>query len=127
MDDWDDVLSEECTDAIKSMVGHPGFVLFLKRGNDIFAAPEESRIVFAKMKSDDEDDIWKKEASFMGMDLARALGGEKMQSLFGMGDMKGLEVMPDKDIICKLLGKIAKKADDPISGIKKVLASLGEE
>ena len=127
MELWDQALVVERQDVIKSLVNHPGFVLFFQKGESIFAAPEESRIVFAKLKSNDEDEGWKKEANFMGFDLMRALLGEKIQTLFNNGDMSGIKVLTDKDDICKIIDKRAAKSPDPISGIKKMISMLGEE
>ena len=125
MDDWDDDLVLERKAAVKSMLDHPGLVIFFKNGNSIFGGPEESRIVYAKLKSDDEDKTWKDEASFGGLDLMKALSGEKTQSLFGSHDLPKIKLLTDKDELCKMMDKHASKASDPIAGIKKWLSLLG--
>ncbi len=124
MDDWDEDLVLERKAAVKSMLDHPGLVIFFKKGNSIFAGPEESRVVFAKLKSDDEDACWKDDASFGGLDLIKAMSGEKTQSIFGMPDLPNIKIITDKDKLSKMLDNHAKLASDPIAGIKKWLTML---
>ncbi len=125
IDEWDDELVLERKAAVKSMLDHPGLVIFFKKGNSIFGGPEESRIVYAKLKSDDEDEKWKDEASFGGLDLMKALSGEKTQNIFGSHDLPKIKILTDKDELCKMMDKHAAKASDPIAGIKKWLSLLG--
>ena len=123
MDLWDANLVEARKEAVKDLVEFPGFVLMFQKGSRLFAAPEESRLVFAKLKSDEDED-WKKEATFGAFDLIKALMGEKTQSLFGNEDMPSIKIIIDKEQMCKILDKKAADSHDPIAGIKKVLELL---
>ena len=85
MDLWDEALEKEKNEnEIETMLNSNHFVFFFKKGDKIFAGPEESRLTFANMKhpDDDTDEAWVKEASFSGIDLGKALEGERSESLF---------------------------------------------
>jgi len=130
MDTWDESLLQEEENLIKSVANHPGFMLFFKKGDGLFAAPEESRVIFAKLKGQNDDEItddWKDEANFVALDLLKGLRGEKTPSLFSNRDMPEIELITDKECICDMLNKHAKKAPDPIAGLKKFLSSISEE
>jgi hypothetical protein len=125
MDIWDERCARERDDLIKSFVHQPSFVIFFKKGDGLYGAPEESRLVFAKLKNPDEEvpDGWADDASFMAVNLLKALGGERTHNVFGAGDLDDIEVM-DKDNVCAMLGKKAKKVPDSISGLKASLSNL---
>lgn len=96
---------------IKAMLGANDFVLFFKRGTEHFAAPEESRLVFARMKNPDpDDDEWVKEASFGALNLNKALSGEKSESLFSHTDLDKIKIIDQEDAYNQL-AKIAKDSD----------------
>jgi hypothetical protein len=107
---------------IKTMIDTNDFVLFFKdKSGLIYAAPEESRLVFARMKTPDPDDKnWVKDASFSGLNLNKALEGEKSENLFSYDDLKKIEVIDQEEAYTQL-AKVAKDADK----IKTVLS--GEE
>jgi len=126
---WDENLLEEEDDLIQTVAEHPGLMLFFKKGDGVFAGPEESRVIFAKLKGEDEEitDDWKDEANFVALDLIKALAGENAPCLFSNKDMPEIEIMTEPKNVCNSLNKHAKKAPDPIAGLKKFLSSLGEE
>ena len=103
MDTWD-----ESSDnlKVKALLQDNGLVLFFKKENSIYGAPEGSRVTFAKMKSDDEDmpDGWKDEAGFMAFDLTKALEGIRVQSVFSIKDLKEIKII-DQEAAEKLLSK----------------------
>ena len=108
-------------DKIKAMLGANDFVLFFKKDKLIFAAPEESRLVFARMKTPDADDKgWVKDASFSGLNLNKALEGEKSENLFSYDDLKKIEIIDQEEAYTQL-AKVAKDTDK----IKTILS--GEE
>jgi hypothetical protein len=89
------------------MAGQP-FVMFFQKGKDIYGATEEGRLTFAKMKGDEEDEEWKKEANFLGINLNKALEGIKVHNMFSVGDLEKIKVL-DRDVAKqKLLDKAAK-------------------
>ena len=83
---------------VKNIIDGKNLIMFFKKGDSIFGAPEESRIVFARMKNPDDDDMpedWGDDASFSAFDLVKALGGDGVENLFSLKDL------PDIDIITR--------------------------
>lgn len=80
---------------IDNILNSSSLVLFFTKDGDIFGAPEESRVVFARMKNPD-DAKWQKEASFVALNLFKTLLGEPTKSVFGANDLKSLKVI-DRD------------------------------
>jgi hypothetical protein len=100
------------------MLGANDFVLFFTKDKTIFGAPEESRLIFARMKKPDVDDKkWVKDANFSALNLNNALEGLKTEVLFSYSDLKKIEVI-DQDKAYTKLAKIAKDTDK----IKTVLS-----
>jgi hypothetical protein len=87
----------------------------------VYGAPEESRLVFARMKDpEDNDEEWAKEATFVGYEMKQALAGKEVARLFSIKDLKKLKVI-SKEKATKLLSskkKPAKKTVDlpPVHG-----------
>lgn len=119
MDQWDCCLAEtELADRIHSLVNGPSFVMFMKKGDDIFGAPEESRVVFAKMKSGDKDmpDGWEDDASFMAINLSKVVRNQGApQIVFGRRDLSNIKVI-DKDKAENLLRKQSKESGGGVPG-----------
>lgn len=92
--------------AISDVLDGRNLILFFKKGEGIYGAPEDSRVVFARMKSPDEEtpEGWGDDANFVALDLLKALVGQNSQSVFGQKDLEDINVL-DKDIIRKLLMK----------------------
>ena len=105
LDTWDEAADDL---KVKALLQDNGLVLFFKKDNSIYGAPEGSRVTFAKMKSSDDDmpDGWKDEAGFMAFDLTKALKGIKVQNVFSHKDLKGIKII-DQDTAEKLLSKKA--------------------
>jgi len=110
MDLWDEQLEKAERDKIRSMLEVNGFVFFFKKGNEFYAAGEDSRLTFARMKNPDEetDEEWGKDAAFKGVSLNAALDGEKKLSLFYMKDIPNVKVI-DKEDAYKELTNLAEK------------------
>jgi hypothetical protein len=109
LDIWDENLKLE---KIKTMIDG-NLVLFFNKDNEYFGCPEESRLVFAKIKSPDEDDAasWADEAGFLALNLSRALEGEDEEppkKLFYKKDLDDIKIM-DKEELEKILFKKDKK------------------
>lgn len=78
----------------------------------IFSAPEESRLVFAKLKSHDDDDLpekWKEEAKFIACNLLQSLLGNHTENLFGLNDLKDINLMDKDNVVDELMKKSKKK------------------
>lgn len=83
---------------VRSLIDGHALIMFFTKGEGIFGAPEESRLVFAKMKNPDDDmsDGWQDEANFAAFDLIKALAGDKVENLFSTKDLGKIKVI-DKD------------------------------
>jgi hypothetical protein len=107
MDTWDE--HEEKLGKVKALLDGNGLLMFFRRGDTIYGAPEEGRIVFAKMKTPDEEIgiDWAKDASFSAFDLLKALTGDQEQSqcVFAHKDLGDLEMM-DRDNVEQLLASL---------------------
>ena len=117
MDTWDEVLfeQEEIEGKINSLLDGQDNILFFKKGGDIFGASEDSRIVFAKLKTpDDEEDLpsgWDKEANFDAWNLTKGLQSAPSHQLFSKKDLKGIKVI-DRDTAFDELKDQAENMDD---------------
>ena len=111
MDIWDENLDkEEKKNQIRRLIDGDNFIFFFKNKDSIFGAPEESRVVFAKMKNPDEDtaDGWLDDANFIAVNLMKAMMGDKITQMFSNKDLKKIKVI-DKDSIEDLLMKEPSK------------------
>lgn len=111
MDDWDEYLeNEEIESKINNYLNNNGYVMFFKKDDDIFGAPEEGRITFAKMKNPDGDlpDSWSKDASFSADNISKALEGINNQAFVGKDTVGKIKVI-DQDNAKGLLINKAKK------------------
>jgi hypothetical protein len=86
------------------------FIMYFKKGKEVFGAGEDGRLVFAKLKNPDEETPsgWEKEASFSADNLTKTAQGEPTQCVFSNEDMKKIKVI-NRDEAYKLLEKVAKK------------------
>lgn len=90
-------------DKLKALVDN-NLVFFFKKNNELFGCPEESRLVFARLKNPDEDSnkAWAKEAAFLALNLSKALEAEEPpKTLFYQKDLNDLNII-DKDEAIKL-------------------------
>jgi hypothetical protein len=102
MDLWDeatlieDKKKVEKQGKVKSIIDGKNLIMFFRKGDSIFGAPEDSRIVFARIMNPDADDgPLPPDANFSAFDLIQALNGNPMQNMFSAEDM------PDMDIITR--------------------------
>lgn len=107
LDKWDETLvkedkkKQEKQNKVKNIIDGKNLIMFFKKGNSLFGAPEESRIVFARMKNPDTDDLpedWGDDASFSAFDLAKTLNGEPVENLFSMNDLPDIDVVTRDEI-----------------------------
>lgn len=90
--------------------------LFFKKGEDYFGAPENSRIIFAKLKNDDEDEPmmpgFRDQAKFLALNLLKSMSGDEdsSETMFGLSDLPQINVCDREEAIEKMLShKPAKK------------------
>jgi len=100
MDAWDlgkTIL--ECEERINDILDKHELILFFTKGDDVFGSPEEGRLVFAKLKTDTEDDPmqpgFRQEARFPAFNLFKCMGdGEAgVESVFGIKDLPDISVI----------------------------------
>jgi hypothetical protein len=127
MDKWDKhcVLQEQ-RDSISDLMDRHGLILFFRKGDDLYGSPEDSRVIFAKLKSGEDDDPmmpgFRDEARFSAINLLKALSGspeESIENLFSIKDMPHIKVCDREDAIdaimtpkgseAKAVGKVKKK------------------
>lgn len=122
---WNEALAKENLEKkIRSLVQGGGFLLYFKIDKDVFGAGEDGRIVFARMKNPNPDEVdgWNKEASFSALNLSRLLKGEGVKSIFTNKDLKKIKVI-DEDRVIALLVKQA----DGVSHIPTLQAGMDHE
>ena len=109
MDQWDEF--SEAEDKINDLFGTNRLVVFFKKDDDFFGAPEESRIMFAKMKNNDDDiSHVRDELQFLAMNLARSLE-EPTRVIMNIEDIEDLKVV-GRDEVIDALKKLLKKKKD---------------
>jgi len=103
MDMWDDHVENKIIEnEIKTLVTGPEYVFFFKKGEDVYGAPESSRVVFAKIKNEDGDDMpkgWMDEASFSADNLSSALKGHMVKTIFDKDDLQEINIIDDDEAI----------------------------
>ena len=131
MDKWDaHCVLEEQEKSIHDLMDRHGMILFFKKGDDLFGAPEDSRVVFAKLKSGDDDDPmapgFRDEARFMGINLLKSMFGgdeESVENLFGLQDIPNIKVCDREDAVHQIMHhkpkKQTKKKDKDAPAVRK--------
>lgn len=105
---------------IRTLLDGQNLILFFTRGDSVFGAPEESRLVFAKMKSHDDDmpDGWADEANFLAFDLMQALAGQRVENMFGKKDLRKIKIIGPEDVEKMLMkGHASPKPADNLKTI----------
>lgn len=128
MDKWDNYcIIQEAEQSIHDLLDKNGLILFFKKDDDIFGAPEDSRLVFAKLKNDDPEDddpmmpAFRDEAKFLGINLLKSMFGspdDSVQTMFGNNDIPKIKVC-DRDEVVKLLMNGKPKSETKKKETKK--------
>jgi hypothetical protein len=129
MDVWDIYLLEQDNEnAIKSIINDNELIMFFKKDDEYYGISEDGRIVFAKLKSSDDDVAkgWKDEASLTACNISKMISGEHSQSVFNYNDLKSIKVVDEKEVIEKLKNK-ATDSGKKINNIKIVLNKPEED
>lgn len=116
MDRWDKQIAiKESLDSINKLLDKHEIILFFKKGEDYFGAPEDSRVIFAKLKTDKEDDPmmpgFRQEARFPAINLAKILTDDpenSMETVFSAKDLPKINVCSREDAIDSIM-KFSKK------------------
>ena len=106
METWDKhCLLQEKRDEINNMLNSHGMSLFFKHSGNIFGAPEDGRIIFAKLKSDEEEEPgFKDQAHFIAMNLLKSMMGEDpSESMFSLKDIPQIQVCDRDEVVEKIL------------------------
>jgi hypothetical protein len=117
MDIWDKhCVIEEQEKSIHDLMDRHGMILFFKKGDDLFGAPEDSRLIFAKLKNDKEDDPmmpgFRDEAKFLGVNLLKSMFGspeDSVENMFGNQDIPQIKVCDREDVIKMIMSHQIKK------------------
>jgi hypothetical protein len=119
METWDKYcLLQEAREKIGDMLDAHQLSLFFKKGKDYFGAPENSRIIFAKLKNDDEEDDdpmmpgFRDEAKFLALNLLKSMIGgaeDSSETMFGLPDIPQIKVCDRDEVIDKMLSYKPKK------------------
>lgn len=115
MDIWDrHCLLEHEEKNIHDLLDKNQMILFFKKDGDLYGAPEESRIVFARLKNGDEDEDagFKDEAQFLGINLLKALIGdpeESTETVFKQKDIPHIQVCDRDHAVKTILNHKPKK------------------
>ena len=127
MDKWDrHCFIEEQEKSVHDLLDRHGMILFFKKGDDLFGAPEESRLIFAKLKSDDEDDPmmpgFRDEAKFIGVNLMKSMFGspeDSVENMFGQEDIPNIQVCDRDDVVKMIMNHKPKKEKDAVTVSKR--------
>lgn len=119
MDCWDrHCVLEEQEKAIHDLMDRHGMILFFKKDKDLFGAPEESRLIFAKLKNDspEEDDPmmpgFRDEAKFKGINLLKSMFGspeDSVENMFGNEDIPNIHVCDRDEVVHIIMNHKPKK------------------
>ena len=112
MDHWDKYL--ESSKSLSEIIDENGLILFFTKDKEVYGAPEESRLIFAKLKTDKEDDPmqpgFRAEARFPAVNLRKLKSDneeDSKESVFSIKDLKKIKVI-DREEAIKLIEKKKK-------------------
>ncbi len=106
LDKWDDFVQSEKEEEI---LDDDSLCMYFTLNGEVFGSPEESRLIFAKIKDPkDEDKDALKDAMFSGIDLIKIMGGERTERLFSIKDLPNIRII-GKEELAKLLRSNRKK------------------
>lgn len=112
MDIWDESSKDmDMREKINGLLDSQGFGLFFKKGKSIFGAPEESRMILARLKNPDDEtpESWADQASFMAINLDGVGEGHGIQSIFGGKDLPEIKIIDQEKAVDEIVGRGKKK------------------
>jgi hypothetical protein len=113
---------EEIEARINALLDSDEFVFFLEKDGEVYAAPESSRVVFANLKNSGNGDMpkgWKDEATFMVLNLNRALAGGPPQAVFDKKDVNKIHILSREEAVAKLKKMVPSKTVVQMQIVKK--------
>lgn len=102
---------------INSMIDGQGLIMFFKHDNKIYGCPEESRVVFARMKNPSPDipKGWAKDANFIAFDLIQGLLGQSVRHVFDSKDLAKIKIIPPEEAEKTLMNNPSKGSPPKMS------------
>jgi len=97
---WDEAKPKmELELKVNDLLDGRNYIFFFEKDKNVFGAPEESRVVFAKMKIPDDElpDNWAKEANFSAHNLTKAVQGENTQNIFNVEDLDKIKILDQEE------------------------------
>lgn len=82
---------------LRSLIDANGLIMFFKKDKEMFGCPENGRIAFARMKSEDD-----KEANFVALKLS---SDEPARHIIQSKDLDNLKIVDVEDAIQGIVGK----------------------
>lgn len=119
MDIWDENTiienkkKAEKQSKVKSIIDGKNLIMFFKKGDSLFGAPEESRIVYAQMRNPDDDWSMGDDANFNAFDLIQALNGNSAENVFSMNDLPQIDVITRDEVEDSLMKCPCQQAAQP--------------
>jgi hypothetical protein len=96
---------QEKQSKVSSYLDENKYTLFFEYKKELYAADEDSRVVFAKIKNADEDlpRNWKEDIKFMAAKLIPSLKGQNSNHLFSYKDLKDISCVDRDEVIKKII------------------------
>jgi hypothetical protein len=89
--------NEDKEDKLRSIINANGLIMFFQKGESLFGCPENGRIAFARMKSEEDVD-----SNFIAMNLS---SDEPSRQIIQHKDLDKVKIMDIEDFIKKVAGK----------------------
>lgn len=85
---------------LNDFINQKELILFFKKDKEIFGCTEDSRIVFAKLKNPDDEDMknCRNEAKFQAYNLSKSSLNNSIETNFSFKDLKNIKVINQEDI-----------------------------
>jgi len=111
---WEAALDAQQRNKLKMMLDGGNLIFYFRYQNEVYGAPEGSRVTFAKMKDPNDEDYspaWLKETNFMATNLTKLGQGQSGQTIFGEKELKSIDVLT-KDEAMSALEEFFEKEKD---------------
>lgn len=97
--------SQERLSRISSYLDNKEYTFFFEYEKEIYAATEDNRLVFAKIKCKDDDlpPDWKTELKFVGVKLLSSLNGEENSRYFGFKELNKIKNLDKEYVVKKIM------------------------
>lgn len=109
------IAEENAANKINTILDLNEFVLFFEKDGEVFAANEDSRVVFAKMKNPKDEGVsdgWLDEATFSAININKMAKGEPSQHIFKKDDLKKIKVIDKEEAVEKIKKEVESLGND---------------